>query len=132
MSSINVSSIKNANGGQEVSQEVSQDVLFNGTAKSWSSLDGTGTISAQDDFGIGSYTDYGPGDYGYNLSAAMANDDYSWNGNSERDSGAGFYGFGAHVHGGNPPTTTVLRMVTGYNTATVDCVTAMQVFGDLA
>lgn len=68
MSSIEVTTIKNASGGDSIAQSV----LFNGTAKAWFKLDGTGTISEFDSFGVSSFTDDGTGQYDGNLSSSMA------------------------------------------------------------
>ena len=52
--------------------------LQQGLAKTWSNLNGTGTIAVRDNFNISSYTDNGTGDYTHTLTSAMGNSNYCW------------------------------------------------------
>lgn len=57
-------------------QDVSFETIFNGTAKAWTCLDGTGTISGLNDFNVSSYTDNGTGDYDIHLTNSFSDADY--------------------------------------------------------
>ena len=49
-----------------------------GSAKAWSNLNGTGTISERDSFNISSYSDNGTGNYTYNYANHMSDTNYCW------------------------------------------------------
>ena len=51
--------------------------VFNGTAKVWVNLDGTGTIAMRDSFNMASVTDNGTGDYTYTMTNSMNNANYA-------------------------------------------------------
>jgi hypothetical protein len=53
--------------------------VVNGSAKAWGNLDGTGTIAIRDSFNISSADDNGTGNYDFNFSNNMSNDDYAPN-----------------------------------------------------
>tara|TARA_R100000654_G_scaffold49838_1_gene75988 strand:- start:1334 stop:1666 length:333 start_codon:yes stop_codon:yes gene_type:complete len=42
----------------------------------WVNMNGTGTPAARDSYGLSSISDNGTGDYTFNFSTALANDDY--------------------------------------------------------
>lgn len=58
-------------------QDVSFETIFNGTAKAWGNLDGTGTIAERDSFNISGYVDDGTGDYTFTISADMSDANYA-------------------------------------------------------
>ena len=60
--------------------------LVQGTAKAWFNLNGTGTITARDDFNVASYVDNGVGDYTCNFATARPNANYSISGAVEPES----------------------------------------------
>ena len=66
---------------------VATSVLFNGSAKAWGNLDGTGTIAIRDSYNIASATDEGTGIYDFNYTSNMTNDDYSANESVSETSG---------------------------------------------
>ena len=63
------------NTGTEKSIDTSY--IFNGVAKSWIDLDGSGTISTRDSFNIGSTTDNGTGSYSPTFTNNMGSANYS-------------------------------------------------------
>ena len=63
------------NTGTEKSIDTS--FIFNGVAKSWIDLDGSGTISTRDSFNIGSTTDNGTGSYSPTFTNNMGSANYS-------------------------------------------------------
>jgi hypothetical protein len=64
-------------------------------AKSWVNLNGTGTVAIRDSENVASLTDNGTGEYTVNFTNAMANQNYSPNGDGEHHSGVvlGYAGF---------------------------------------
>ena len=56
---------------------IATSVLFNGSAKAWINLDGTGTIGTNDSYNTGSITDNGTGDYSITITNNMVNALYS-------------------------------------------------------
>jgi len=56
-------------------------------AKAWGNLDGTGTITIRDSFNISSADDNGTGNYDFNYSNSMGNDDYAPNESVSETSG---------------------------------------------
>jgi hypothetical protein len=66
---------------------IATSVLFNGSAKAWGNLDGTGTIAIRDSYNIASATDEGTGKYDFNYTSNMTNDDYSANESVSETSG---------------------------------------------
>ena len=58
-------------------KSIDTSYIFNGVAKAWINLDGTGTIGTNDSFNTGSTTDNGTGDYSITITNAMANANYS-------------------------------------------------------
>jgi len=112
-------------------KSINTSYIFNGVAKAWINLDGTGTIGTNDSFNTGSTTDNGTGDYSITITNAMSNGlyshtfgDYTSDRNDVQVSGSA----------GNVPTTTVMRIQcvqTGNSPDDADqaCVT---IHGDLA
>jgi hypothetical protein len=58
-------------------KSIDTSYIFNGVAKAWINLDGTGTIATNDSFSTGSITDNGTGDYSITITNDMANANYS-------------------------------------------------------
>ena len=58
-------------------KSIDTSYIFNGVAKAWINLDGTGTIATNDSFNTGSITDNGTGDYSITITNDMANANYS-------------------------------------------------------
>ena len=85
-SELRVNTLKDASGNNSVATSV----VFNGTAKAWINLDGTGTISTNDSYNTGSITDNGTGDYSITITNDMSNALYS-------------YTFGDYVSNNNSP-----------------------------
>ena len=50
--------------------------VVNGSSKAWVNFDGTGTIAARDSLNLSSLDDDGTGQYGINLTSAMADANY--------------------------------------------------------
>ena len=61
--------------------------LAQGLAKAWGNLDGTGTIAIRDSLNISSADDNGTGNYDFNYSNNMGNDDYASNESVSETSG---------------------------------------------
>lgn len=111
----------NSIGNREGTQTVTVDTMFNGTAKSWVNLNGTGTPAATDSFNFSSVTDNGTGDYTINFTNTFANATYNptgaggWQQSNSSSSGVGYHrngSTGAEV----PPTISALR-VNGLNSS---------------
>ena len=51
--------------------------VFNGTAKAWVYIDGTGTVALRDSFNIASLTDTATGKYTTDLTSSMSSANYS-------------------------------------------------------
>jgi hypothetical protein len=73
-SELRVNTLKDASGNNSVATSV----VFAGTAKAWSNLDGdASTPASRDSFNIGSVTDTAAGNYTNNFTSNMSNDDFS-------------------------------------------------------
>ncbi len=73
-SELRVNTLKDASGNNSIATSV----VFNGTAKAWINLDGTGTIGTNDSYNTGSITDNGTGDYSITITNDMSNAFYSF------------------------------------------------------
>jgi len=78
------------NTGTEKSIDTSY--VFNGVAKVWNNINGTGTIAIRDSFNVGSITDNGTGDYTHTYSNAMASVNQANGGFARVNSYFGFLG----------------------------------------
>jgi len=97
--------------------------IFNGTAKAWGELDGTGTISLDDNFNIGSVTDNGTGDYRFTYSNAFST------GNNSLQGTANVY----HTQSYDSQTTYAELRTYGSSHTSLDASRVnMTVHGDLA
>lgn len=76
MSTLKTNTIQDASGGNSMSL----NDLNQGRAKAWFNLNGTGTISVRDSFGIASITDNGTGDYTPTFSTIRPSINYSYQG----------------------------------------------------
>ena len=86
------------NTGTEKSIDTSY--IFNGVAKAWYQLDGTGTIGMNDSFNMTTTTDHGTGEYTTTFTNAMSSDDYAF-----------LFGSASQANvGSNGVTTTTLRL----------------------
>ena len=65
--------VSNLNDGTTT---VATTFVTNGSAKSWLSLNGTGTIATRDSLNVSSVTDTGTGSYTVNINNDMANANY--------------------------------------------------------
>tara|TARA_R100000353_G_scaffold15893_3_gene15359 strand:- start:155 stop:550 length:396 start_codon:yes stop_codon:yes gene_type:complete len=72
MSTLKVGTIQNTSGGASSTPEQ----IEQGRTKAWLTLNGIGTISIDDSFGISSVSDEGTGKYFVNFSTAFANANY--------------------------------------------------------
>ena len=101
-------------------------VLFNASgsapvyaARAWVNFNGTGTVAIRASGNVTSITDNGTGNYTVNFTTAMPDTNYSFFGQTRRES-AGF-GEGALVPGlGDTQTTSALQVRTGYGTTQAD------------
>ncbi len=117
---------------------IAQSVVYSGTAKAWSNLNGSGTIAARDDYAISSYTDVGSGHYDFNLAVTMSDANYNTVA-AAGEATTAFITISLHSNGSasrTTPTTTSFRVAYGFgissgNTADADYANAT-VFGDLA
>ena len=77
MSTITVTNIKAT--GETASRPVS------GVAAAWANINGTGTIAARDSLNVSSLTDNATGDYSYNFTNNMGNNDFTTTTSAFRD-----------------------------------------------
>ena len=76
MSTLKVTNIQDTSG----SNSSTTDEIYSGRAKAWVNFNGTGTVTARDDFNAGSLTDNGTGDYTITFDTAFDNANYMWTG----------------------------------------------------
>ena len=72
-SELRVNTLKDASGNNSVGMSY----VAEGTAKSWSLINGTGTIAVRDTFNVASITDGGTGYYRNNLTSSMSTVNYT-------------------------------------------------------
>ena len=72
-SELRVNTLKDASGNNSVGMSY----VAEGTAKSWSLINGTGTIAVRDTFNVASITDVGTGYYRNNLTSSMSTVNYT-------------------------------------------------------
>ena len=109
MSTIKVNNLQNASGGSNSTPEE----IEQGRAKAWINFDGSGTVSIRDSFNVSTLTDNGTGDYTFNFTSAMSNNDYAVVTNQRLDTsgGAPYILHTGNEHDDN--TTTSARIVCG-------------------
>ena len=66
-------------------KSINTSYVFNGTAKAWVNLNGTGTIATRDSFNISGTTDNGTGDYSFAINNDMNNNDYAIGSHTQRN-----------------------------------------------
>lgn len=88
-------------------------------AKAWSNLNGTGTIAANDDFNMSSYTDNGTGDYSINFSADFASANYQVATCASQTTATSTLTT-VSINSTNPPVAGTLRVYANYVNATYD------------
>lgn len=87
--------------------------------RAWVNFNGTGTVAIRASGNVTSITDNGTGNYTVNFTTAMPDTNYSFFGQTRRES-AGF-GENALVPGlGDTQTTSALQVRTGYGTTQAD------------
>ena len=97
--------------------------IHQGTAKAWAELNGTSTISLDDNFNVGSVTDNGTGDYRFTYSNAFSTSNNSVQGTSNA----------VHTQAYDSQTTYAELRTYGSATSAFDTSrTNLAVFGDLA
>jgi len=97
--------------------------IHQGTAKAWAELNGTSTISLDDNFNVGSVTDNGTGDYRFTYSNAFSTGNNSVQGTSNA----------VHTQAYDSQTTYAELRTYGSSTTAFDTSrTNLAVFGDLA
>ena len=83
----------------------------------WVTFNGTGTVAIRDHYNVSSIDDNGTGKYTINFASALANSNYAVAGNAQKgdsnDDGNMTAQFGG-ANGTNDPTTTAVRVQTGY------------------
>ena len=90
-----------------------------GSAKAWVNFNGTGTVAIRASYNVSSITDNGTGDYTVNFTNPMSDTNYSFFGQTRRES-AGF-GENSLVPGStDTKTVSALQVRTGYGTTQVD------------
>jgi len=100
-------------------------------AKAWCNFNGQGTPGFRDSFNGSSITDNGTGDYGFNMTSAMSNANYSSHATSAFDSGAQIGNGVGEVCA--PNSTTKVEYGSGNTTGAYDqLINQCAVFGDLA
>jgi hypothetical protein len=109
-------------------QDVSFETIFNGTAKAWSNLNGTGTIAERDSFNMSGYVDNGTGDYTSTIAADMSDANYGAV-NTGGDGSTGIRACGAQAYAAGS-FRTYARDLT--NSANDPAYYNLAVLGDLA
>ena len=114
--------------------DVAVDTVFNGSAKAWANLNGTGAIFLRDDFNIASVTDNGTGDYTKTFTSAFANSNFACAGIVRFDAGSGVSGIFVTQRRGAVATPSSFQLNCESRPASFfDCDKVMTVFnGDLA
>lgn len=105
--------------------------MFNGSAKAWANLDGTGTIALRDDFNVASVTDNGTGSWTFDFSSAFANGNYAMEGGG---TGTGL-AFSGDLNGPyiDTPTASAFRTLGTSGGSLSDILYALAAFhGDIA
>jgi hypothetical protein len=121
-------------------KSIDTSYIFNGVAKAWMSLNGSGTIALHDSFNTTTTTDNGNGDYTQTYTNAMNNDDYSVVGSVRAQSTSYLNGFMVgNTNSGDKSafiSTSSVRMTTNYaagSSAREDrSIVNTQIAGDLA
>ncbi len=73
MSTIRTDTLTDRTGANSIAQSV----VYSGTAKAWSNLNGTGTIAERDSYNISSYVDDNTGLYQFNYSSSLYDGNYA-------------------------------------------------------
>jgi hypothetical protein len=121
-------------------KSIDTSYIFNGVAKAWMSLNGSGTIALHDSFNTTTTTDNGNGDYTQTYTNVMNNDDYSVVGSVRAQSTSYLNGFMVgNTNSGDKSafiSTSSVRMTTNYaagSSAREDrSIVNTQIAGDLA
>ncbi len=79
MSKIGAEELTDKDGNRSIKQKV----IYSGTAKAWTNINGDGVISERDSFGMSSYADNANGDYSFNLSVPMSSNNFATQGSTD-------------------------------------------------
>ena len=113
MSVIKANNITNVSGG--IPTVKSQQLI----PTAWVNFNGTNTVAIRDSENVSSITDNGSGDYSITWATAMSNGNYAVSHmvNRSNDSARGgqWCTYAVTQSAGNEPTTTALRINTGYH-----------------
>ena len=99
---------------------IATSVVFNGTAKAWINMNGSGTISNRDSSNISGITDNGTGDYTFSYSNNMDNANYCVTVCATDDGstagGTDGFAYGSWIRGSNSVVyaTGSMRIQVGY------------------
>jgi hypothetical protein len=105
------------------SQSVPVNTVAQGSAKAWVNFNGTGTVAIRASFNVSSITDNGAGDYTVNFTTALLDANYAAvvTSSAMQNSVTGKFTNIVGVTGRNTtPTTSALRVFSGYTTGTFD------------
>lgn len=114
MSTLRLTTISNQSGSATVPSET----VINGSAKAWVNFNGTGTVAIRASFNVSSITDNGTGDYTVNFTNALTDANYVITYSSSTvatDPASIFNRMANTAYGNSIPTTSALRIRTGYN-----------------
>ena len=106
-------------------KSIDTSFVFNGSAKAWYDLDGTGTVALDDSFNCATLTDNGTGAYNIAYTNSMSSVNYAslFGGISQTDTGTTAVATGSH--------TILVRQ--GFDSTTIDADPIYSgIFGDLA
>ena len=93
-------------------KSIDTSFVFNGSAKAWYDLDGTGTVALDDSFNCATLTDNGTGAYNIAYTNSMSSTNYAslFGGTSQTDTGTTAVATGSH--------TILVRQ--GFDSTTID------------
>tara|TARA_R100001440_G_scaffold15499_1_gene26307 strand:+ start:379 stop:765 length:387 start_codon:yes stop_codon:yes gene_type:complete len=93
-------------------KSINTSFVFNGSAKAWYDLDGTGTVALDDSFNCATLTDNGTGAYNIAYTNSMSSTNYAslFGGTSQTDTGTTAVATGSH--------TILVRQ--GFDSTTID------------
>jgi len=131
MSTLKTNKIQHLTSGfNNVVQFVDGAGTQNGTlCRAFVNFNGQGAVAVRANFNVNSLTDHGTGDYTVNFTNAMSDANYSWSGSVQDSNSSGNVLVGNWTRSGVSPTTSALRIYTGYHGGVFDApIITLQVF----
>jgi hypothetical protein len=129
---LRVNTLTDASSGNSTAMST----IFNGSAKAWINMNGTGTVAIRDSYNIASITDNGAGDYTQTFTGAFTNNDYapaSVTQDDESDTANGTASMPSIYRSTTGMTTSAMRLGTSVGSPRYDITGIFaSVHGDLA